>query len=230
MDANCASVPQVESLRELKKRRTRAHISQVAMELFAERGVQAVTVSEICARAEVAPRTFFRYFPSKEDVVFPNERARRAVARDAIADERPGESLGGAARRAIQSLLEYDLQEDRDTARRRAQLLATEPALARHRAALTNEWTDELTDVVARRLGDTKQARIDARLAVGALIGTLNAAGDLWFGSQLRGDPHRLMNRAMDLVEHGLAATIQPLIRRAGRAGRPARLGNDGLS
>jgi AcrR family transcriptional regulator len=200
----------MDGLRERKKRRTREHVSRVAMELFAERGIDAVTVAEICARAEVAPRTFFRYFPSKEDVVFTNEHERRTVVRDAISEERPHESLAAAARRAVQNLLEYDLQEDRDTARLRAQLLATEPALARHRAALTSEWTDELTDVVARRLGNTKQARIDARLAVGALIGTLNAAGDLWLGTGLRGDPHILMDRAIDLLEHGLSATLEP--------------------
>jgi AcrR family transcriptional regulator len=199
----------VETLRERKKQRTREQLSRIAMELFAERGLQAVTVEEICERAEVSPRTFFRYFSSKEDVVFTNNAERRTVMRDALAHELPGETLGAAARRAVQALLDHDLQEDRDTARLRARLLANEPALARHLTALTTEWTRELTDIVAQRLGNDDQARVDAQLATGALIGVLNAAGDLWLGSRLRGDPHALMNRAMDIVEHGLTRTVE---------------------
>lgn len=199
----------METLRERKKRRTREHLSRVAMELFTDRGLQAVTIEEICERAEVSPRTFFRYFPSKEDVVFTNDAARRAIVRDALARQLPDETLTGAARRAVEALLEYDLEEDRDTARLRARLLATEPALARHLTALTTDWTHELTDVVAQRLGDDQHARVDARLTVGALIGALNAAGELWLSSGLRGDPHALMNRATEIVERGIAATVE---------------------
>ncbi len=49
---------------------------------------------------------------------------------------------------------------------------------------------------------------MDARLALGALIGALNAAGELWLSSNLRGDPHALMNRAIDIVERGLVQTV----------------------
>jgi AcrR family transcriptional regulator len=199
----------MDTLRERKKRRTREQLSRVAMELFAERGVQAVTVDEICQRAEVSPRTFFRYFPSKEDVVFPDDAERRAVLRDALAHEIPGETLGAAARRAVQTLLDHDLQEDRKTARLRAQVLRDEPVLTRHLTALTTEWTRELADVLVQRLGSKHEARVDAQLAAGALIGVLNAAGDLWLASRLRGDPHALMNRAMDILEHGLTRTLE---------------------
>lgn len=198
----------MDTLRERKKRRTREHLSRVAMELFAERGLQAVTIEEICERAEVSPRTFFRYFPSKEDVVFTNDAARRAIVSDALADQLPGETLSAAIRRALEALLEHDLQEDRETARLRARLLKDEPALARHLTTLTAAWIDELSEVVARRLGDHRQARVDARLSVGAMIGVLNAAGELWLASGLRGHPRALMNRATDIVEHGLAGTI----------------------
>ena len=179
------------------------------MELFAERGLSAVTVDEICERAEVARRSFFRYFASKEDAVFPNEPERRAIFRTALADALPDETLTGASRRAVQALLDHDLQEDRETARLRAELLAKEPALVRHLATLTSEWTTELTDVVARRLAGTAQPQVDARLAVGALLGTLNAAGELWLANRLEGEPQVLMERALEIVEHGLAGMVQ---------------------
>ena len=54
-----------------KRERTRARLQQVALDLFEREGFEATTVSEIAERANVAPRTFFRYFPSKEAVLFP---------------------------------------------------------------------------------------------------------------------------------------------------------------
>jgi AcrR family transcriptional regulator len=55
-------------LRELKKRRTYAAISDAAVGLFLERGFDAVSVAEVAAAAEVSKPTLFRYFPAKEDL------------------------------------------------------------------------------------------------------------------------------------------------------------------
>lgn len=57
------------SLRERKRAEAKAKVAEVAIALFAERGFAAVSVDEICAAAEVAPRSFFRYFPAKGDVL-----------------------------------------------------------------------------------------------------------------------------------------------------------------
>ena len=62
--------PEAAGLRERKKQRTRETIVRVAHELFAERGYDATTIADIAEAADIAPRTFFGYFPTKEDVVF----------------------------------------------------------------------------------------------------------------------------------------------------------------
>jgi AcrR family transcriptional regulator len=72
------------SLRERKKARTRASLREHALRLFREQGYHATTVEQIAAAAEVSPSTFFRYFPTKEDLVLQDDmddRLLRALAR-----------------------------------------------------------------------------------------------------------------------------------------------------
>lgn len=83
-------------LRDRKKARTRRHIADTATRLFAERGYERVTVSEIARAAEVAEQTLYNYFPTKEQLVTDREqeieerlsaliRARAATATPAAA-------------------------------------------------------------------------------------------------------------------------------------------------
>jgi AcrR family transcriptional regulator len=79
-------------LRERKKARTRQAIQEAAWRLFAERGFEAVTVKEIALVAEVAEKTVFNYFPTKEDLVFDRMHAFEDQVLDAVRQRGTGAS------------------------------------------------------------------------------------------------------------------------------------------
>src|SRR3984885_7672713 len=78
------------SLRERKKLATRHELRRVTLRLVAERGFSNVTVEEIAEAANVSPRTFFNYFPSKEAALFGADPELAAATRDAIVGQTPG--------------------------------------------------------------------------------------------------------------------------------------------
>ena len=90
------------SLRERKKARTRAAIREHALRLFREQGYQATTVEQIAAAAEVSPSTFFRYFPTKEDVVLQDDMDIRMI--DALEQQPPELGPVAAVRAAVRQV------------------------------------------------------------------------------------------------------------------------------
>src|SRR5579872_6233243 len=89
----------VVSLRERKKLATRRQLRAAALHLVAEHGLANVTVEDIAEAADVSPRTFFNYFPSKEAALIGESDPERAGRlRDRIASEAPGEPALSALR------------------------------------------------------------------------------------------------------------------------------------
>jgi AcrR family transcriptional regulator len=86
------ATPETAGLRERKKLRTRQTIVACAFRLFEERGFAATTIADIAAAAEISPRTFFGYFPSKEDVLFDDADAAFAAFEEALRAPRPADT------------------------------------------------------------------------------------------------------------------------------------------
>jgi AcrR family transcriptional regulator len=101
----------VEGLRERKRAASRAQTVDAALALFAERGFDHVTVADICSRADIAPRTFFRYFASKDDVLVEPARDMGDRVAGFIADAPPGLGDAEVLRLALRQLGEYVLTQ-----------------------------------------------------------------------------------------------------------------------
>jgi AcrR family transcriptional regulator len=187
-------------LRERNRRRTAAEIEGAAFELFRGRGYEATTVEQIAAAAGVSTRTFFRYFPSKEDVVFGDHAATVARLRAALADGPAAEPPLRRVRRVVLATQNPSGDPEREIAR--ARLIAEVPTVRARFLHLVEDFEDAVVDAVVDALGPAEDARARAIIVAAAVFGALRGARRA-AGSLANPDPERLVEAAFDLVEHG---------------------------
>ena len=174
---NETSIAQRPGLRERKKARTRAAIREHALRLFREQGYDATTVDQIAEAADVSPSTFFRYFPTKEDVVLQDDLDLLALGAFEAqpADLSPIAAFRAAARDAFGALGEEELARLRET----TELSLTIPEV---RAAAMDELTrtiDLIAGALARRVG-RDPGDFAVRNFAGAVVGVIMAANMPW--------------------------------------------------
>ena len=186
-------------LRERKKARTRAALRQHALRLFREQGYDATTVEQIAEAAEVSPSTFFRYFPTKEDVVLQDDLD--LVWMDAFRAQPPDLGPIAAMRTAVRAAFAGLAPGDLEQLREAMELAVAVPAVRARMLEEMARTSQAIAQAVAERSG--KAASDFAVQAVaGAVIGIAMAA---WFD-----DPGNLeafgdkFERGLALLEAGL--------------------------
>jgi AcrR family transcriptional regulator len=160
-------------LRERKKQRTREQIIEAAMGLFAERGYHATTIADIATAADVAPRTFFSYFPSKEAVVFHNVDRDLDGLASALRDRPPGEAAFDALRRWIDAMFDEWMAET-DEALLRKRLCREDEGLANFEGGVMARIHELLLEAIADDL-DEPQDSLRPRLVAAAAMAALTS-------------------------------------------------------
>lgn len=191
----------VIGLRERKKQRTREQIVSAAFTLFAEHGFQATTVADIAAAAEIAPRTFFAYFPSKEAVVFHDFDALFTSLQTRIegrpADETAIDALRGWLENSMPSV-----HAESEEANVRKRLCRDEPGLAAHQQHLLARLEVLLRDGVARDLDeppDGLRPKLVAAAAVAAMAAIDDEGAD-------KAQSMKVLDEALIFLRGGVAA------------------------
>lgn len=131
---------------------SRRAIELVALRLFAEQGFEATTVDDIAGQAGVSRRTFFRYFPAKNAVLFGAFADEIATIRRLLAAAPPGEPVMDAVRHAVVAANRYR-PDDLPELRTRIDLLGTVPALQAAAALHYAAWEEAISQFVAGRTG-----------------------------------------------------------------------------
>jgi len=190
----------VKGLRERKKARTRAAIQRHALQLFQEQGYEATTVEQIAEAVEISPSTFFRYFPTKEDVVLYDNLDPLLFA---AFEEQPTDlSPIQAMRRALRQVFASVPAEEAEQQWERGRLILAVPELRMRMLDQLAEAVQLSAEMIARRVGrraDEFAVRTYAGAMIGALLSALLASAD---------DPNadfvELMDASLAYLEAGL--------------------------
>ena len=199
-----------EGLRERKKQRTREQIIEAAMGLFAERGYHATTIADIATAADVAPRTFFSYFPSKEAVVFHNVDRDLDGLASTLRDRLPGETAFDALRRWIDAMFDEWMTEE-DEALLRKRLCREDEGLANFQGGVMARIQELLLEAIAADLGEPQDA-LRPRLVAAAAMAALNSLeGSLDEKAELQGPGAKaealaVLDEAMIFLRGGIGA------------------------
>jgi AcrR family transcriptional regulator len=181
-------------LRERKKAKTLAAIQTTALRLFQEQGYDATTIEQIAAAAEVSPSTFFRYFPTKEDVVLLDLTDPLVI--DAFKAQPPELSAIKALRNAVRTVFDQLPEEEFEVVRQRGELIFANPELQARMLGEIAGMVKMVTEIVAERTG-RRSDEFELRVLAGALMGVV-------FGLTLT-EPDKSTRDQIALIDAGLA-------------------------
>jgi mycofactocin system transcriptional regulator len=151
---------------------SRAELEQVALELFAARGFEATTVDDIAAAAGIGRRTFFRYYSSKNDVVWGEFEEGLSALRRHLAGAPRSQPLPDALREAVLAFNRLDPVHE-PWHRDRMVLVLGVPALQAHGTLRYAAWREVVAEFVGERLAlpaDALLPRLVAHLCLGAAL------------------------------------------------------------
>ena len=177
-----------------RKVTSRADLENVAFDLFSRQGFEQTTIDDIASTAGIGRRTFFRYFPSKNDVVWGDFDADLERMRRRLGAVRAGMPLMDALREAI---VDFNAiaPEQIPAHRRRMEFILRVPALQAHSTLRYAAWREVIADFVAGRMGLAPNALLPQAIAY-AVLGVAIAAYEQWLAS-VDGDLCDLLDEAV---------------------------------
>ncbi|MGW2647764.1 TetR/AcrR family transcriptional regulator [Streptomyces sp. NPDC001393] len=189
------------SLRERKKIKTREAIRAATYALIREQGYDATTIDQIAERAEVSPSTVFRYFPTKEDIVLTDEYD--PVILEEIKARPAGEPWSETIRYVLHRAVGLAMADEPAVTRLRTHLMVQVPAVRSRMVESMSTTGRMLCQAIGERTGRDPDG-LEVRVYAMCLIGGLMETSLYWAENDHRDDFTALIDRALDVMEHGL--------------------------
>jgi AcrR family transcriptional regulator len=169
--------------RERKKLETRQALEQAALRLFAERGYEQTTVEDIAEAADVAVRTFFRYFSSKQDVLFGEVVTDRVTRLRSELAARPASEDPLRSIWVVMDLLDFNGPDEENAIMARMELMRRQPSFVTRYLEIMDEMRAVMVDFVAGRTGLDPRRHLYPLLVGGACAVAWDSSLKLWVES-----------------------------------------------
>ncbi|HVW44615.1 MAG TPA: TetR family transcriptional regulator [Amycolatopsis sp.] len=182
---------------------TREELERIALTLWDERGYDAVPLGEVAAAAGVTPRTIFRYFTSKSEIVWGGFTADIGAMRELLAESPPEESLLSRIRIAVTQLVASIRNKPLD--RLRLRIISRAPELQHLMPEPFRVWHTIVCDWVAAELGAKPDDLAPQVIASGTQAAILRAL--LRWSTHGPAEPHEVVDEALRQLE---AAAVRP--------------------
>jgi AcrR family transcriptional regulator len=211
LQAPRACAPPPASLRERKKLATRRELRREALRMIAERGYSNVTVEEIAEAANVSPRTFFNYFPTKEAALFGADPELAEATREAIVHRSPGEPVVNVLRAVMTNQAKMVVNEFAELGGDPLEWLArmrasrTDPHLHAAHGAQMAAIERSLAEAIAQRLGTTPERDPYPGLLASIATGVFRSSMAFWASSGGTVPLERLVDLAFGALASGLS-------------------------
>jgi AcrR family transcriptional regulator len=193
-------------LRERKKQQTRETIARAALRLFSERGYHETTLADIAHAADVAPRTIFAYYESKEDIILCEESGFLSELKRRL-DERPAGTTTVDAIREFLSSIDHPNEE----AKLRKQIIGANPELQMKMHGRHAQFEPMLAESIAKDLG-AGPGDIRPLLIAASITAAFNSMRERIFAAEAAGEPTTpeqgmaILDEVLEFLRGGLEA------------------------
>ena len=209
------TIEETPTRRERKKLETRQALEEAALRLFAAKGYEQTTVEDIAEAADVAVRTFFRYFSSKQHVLFGDVVTDRVGRLRTELATRPREETPVESIIAVMDLLDFATEEEEQQILARLDLMRAQPSMVSRYLELTNEMRLAVVDFVAERTGLDPRRDVYPLLLAGACAASWDISLNLWAASGATLSLRELRHEAFAALTVGLPTPSTARRRRA---------------
>lgn len=189
--------------RERKKLQTREALRTSALRLFAEKGFDQTTIEDITHDADLAPRTFFLHFASKDDVLLGDSHEGAELFRDRLAAQPDDLGPLEAIRRAVAEVIVMQ-RISREEMMLRARLMEQAPSLMAKNLEQYTTFEALIASDVARRCGQDAQLDVAPSLLSACAMTALRVAVSVWYRRGGTGALEGCVTETFDLLAAGL--------------------------
>jgi AcrR family transcriptional regulator len=183
-----------QTLRERTREAVRDQVRTAALELFVERGFDATTTEDIAGAVGISPRSFFRYFVTKEDVLIGGSIAFGDHVCDALAARPPAEPIWVSLRRSLDPVAAATVEDDERNLQI-MRIVMSAASLRAHNYEKHLAWEQMMVPIITARIDGTEEAALQrAETLAHVTMACLDVALSQW----VRHDGSRQLSKLLD--------------------------------